>query len=585
MAQFIDYYKILQVDPSAEPDIIEAAYIRLSKLYHPDVNKDPGAEEKYKEITEAYFVLKDPNNRSKYDIIYKNFYKPRPKPEVDKSYILFDNVAPGETKTGSFVLRNSGGDYENIDVSVQSPNSWLKITGLNSLNPNQLDELPLRIEIEASADEWDSNYIEYIIVKFDDEEVRIKVELNTKTKLQQQPTFNKKKLIIFLPILFLIIFSCIGINYFINRCSKQNNNVVETTIETEDSYIDENVSSSNDGNEQEVVLKEFDFNGKVAYFKYGFEYANYDDRSLYIIDGKNNNETAINLEMYWHQPITKYLSWSPDGTRIAIGFGMDLYIINILDSSMKKIYSLETERVDDEDTVENRGYFEAISWSPDGKNILLTVSPGETQGFLWKSEEQISNLVTNKIVLIDCDGDNEKVILESYDSRYLGLAWSNDGSKIVYSTGRGMTWEEYCEPKIPFSGNVALWIINVNNNFKNNQIADFTGWTNAANHKGKYISHCSWSPDDNKILFDLLDSGCIDEKSMIYIIDSNGENPKEFIKGYSPNYSLDGGSIIYGQYNEEDDNESIILLNNETLEAETITLGNTPTLYSLKQQN
>lgn len=577
MAQFIDYYKILQVDPSAEPDIIEAAYKKLSKLYHPDINKDPGAEEKYKEITEAYFVLKNPNNRSKYDIIYENFYKPRPKPEVDKSYILFEDVTPGETKTGSFVLRNSGGDYENIDVSVQTPNSWLKITGLNSLNSNQSDELPLKVELEANVDEWDKNYNEYIIVKLDDDEIRIKVELNTKTKVKPQPAFNKKKLIpiIILPILFLV-FSCIGINYLISSCSKQNNKTIETESSAAAASLAETSNSSK---------KISDFNGQIAFLKnFPLFYASNEDKNIYILDSENNDERTINLDMYWQEPVSKNICWSPDGSKIAIGLGMDLYTINIIDSETKKIFTLQTNRVDDEDNIDNRGYYESIAWSPDGKKILFTVSP-------HTDSNEYNDAVSNKIILIDSDGKNNQIVLENNELRYLGLAWSPDGKKIVYSTGKSRTWyllDEYrnVSNQFPFDGYVKLWIMDINNNFKTTQIADFKGWTNTVNLDGKYITNCRWSPDGKQILFDLIKkdgapSGYDTETLMVYSIDSNGENVKEFLQGYSPNWSRDGNEIIYGgiEYN-EDHELPIIFKDIKNGISEKIGWGVNPAWYS-----
>lgn len=253
MAQFKNYYKILSVDPDAEPDIIDAAFKKLSSKYHPDTNKDPEAEEKYKEITEAHHILKDHDKRSNYDKEYKNYYKPKPILNVDKYHILFDNITPGEVKTDSFVIRNIGGNYENIEVLVETPNSWLKITGLNSLDPNQSDELPLRVELEASADDWDKNYIEYIVVKLDEEEIRIKVELNTKTKGQQTSNFNKKKIIpiIVFTILFLV-FSCAGIYYSVNSCSKTRetgNNIIE------EKTISSNITSSGEKDEKPVEME------------------------------------------------------------------------------------------------------------------------------------------------------------------------------------------------------------------------------------------------------------------------------------------------------------------------------------------
>ncbi len=69
--QFKDYYKILGVKPDASLDEIKKAYRRLALQYHPDKNQgDKKAEEKFKDIAEAYDVLSDPEKRKKYDMIY-----------------------------------------------------------------------------------------------------------------------------------------------------------------------------------------------------------------------------------------------------------------------------------------------------------------------------------------------------------------------------------------------------------------------------------------------------------------------------------------------------------------------------------
>ena len=62
-----DYYEVLGVKKDASDEEIKRAFRKLAKQYHPDVNKEPGADEKFKEIGEAYSVLSDPNKRSQYD--------------------------------------------------------------------------------------------------------------------------------------------------------------------------------------------------------------------------------------------------------------------------------------------------------------------------------------------------------------------------------------------------------------------------------------------------------------------------------------------------------------------------------------
>ena len=67
MANKRDYYEVLGLSKGASDDEIKKAFRKLAKKYHPDINKEPGAEEKFKEINEAYEVLSDPKKKTTYD--------------------------------------------------------------------------------------------------------------------------------------------------------------------------------------------------------------------------------------------------------------------------------------------------------------------------------------------------------------------------------------------------------------------------------------------------------------------------------------------------------------------------------------
>ena len=98
-----DYYQALGVDRSASQQDIQRAYRTLARRFHPDINKDPGAEERFKQISEAYEVLSDDTKRARYDRFGAAWR------QVPEDY---DGPAPGTgpfTGGGRRVYVNTGG--------------------------------------------------------------------------------------------------------------------------------------------------------------------------------------------------------------------------------------------------------------------------------------------------------------------------------------------------------------------------------------------------------------------------------------------------------------------------------------------
>ncbi len=106
--KFEDYYKVLGVARDASQDDIQRAYRKLARQYHPDVNKSPEAEARFKQVGEAYEVLKDPDKRKKYDVLGENWKAGQQAPPQWEQFFGRQGGAGGG-RGGAFNFRTSGG--------------------------------------------------------------------------------------------------------------------------------------------------------------------------------------------------------------------------------------------------------------------------------------------------------------------------------------------------------------------------------------------------------------------------------------------------------------------------------------------
>ena len=108
--EFRDYYKVLGVERGATADQVKTAYRRLARKYHPDVSKEPNAEERFKEVQEAYEVLRDAEKRAAYDQLgsqWKSGEQFRPPPDWGSGFEF--SGRPGGAAGRSGRAWNAGG--------------------------------------------------------------------------------------------------------------------------------------------------------------------------------------------------------------------------------------------------------------------------------------------------------------------------------------------------------------------------------------------------------------------------------------------------------------------------------------------
>jgi curved DNA-binding protein len=183
--EFKDYYLVMGVEKSAAPEDIKRAHRKLARKYHPDVSKEKDAEARFKELAEAYDVLKDPEKRAAYDRLGANYkagqdFKPPPdwagRQSDSGNYSQNFQNNDGQDHSAFFdaLFRGMGRgqgagqqrNHEAFDMHGQDQHAKIQIDIEDSYQ-GATRTLQLRVQVEGSDGQprLDERTIEFVIPK------------------------------------------------------------------------------------------------------------------------------------------------------------------------------------------------------------------------------------------------------------------------------------------------------------------------------------------------------------------------------------------------------------------------------------
>jgi curved DNA-binding protein len=160
--EFIDYYKVLEIDKNATPDVVKKAYRKLARKYHPDLNpNDKEAHRKFQQINEANEVLSDPDKRKKYDQYGKDwqhaehFEQQRKSQPRDEAYTSREFSGDGDFSS-FFESMFGGGRQRQTKFRGQDFHAELQIALTDALDTHQqvltVNGKNIRITIPAGVE-------------------------------------------------------------------------------------------------------------------------------------------------------------------------------------------------------------------------------------------------------------------------------------------------------------------------------------------------------------------------------------------------------------------------------------------------